>query len=136
MKKRNKGKNIVLGAIILGIISWLAISQILTIIAIANSYLVQIICTAIIISFLFCFYLLGMYSEFLNDFRTKEKRLNAIFITIMSIELIFMIGLIIYSGFTTPMIQESILKVLGIGGFAILMVLTLIADLVIKYKKE
>lgn len=135
MKKRNKGRNIVLIAIILGIISWLTISGILTIITIANNYLVQIICTAIVISFLFGLYLSGMYSEFLNDSRIKEKRLNAIFIAIMIIELIFMIGLILYSGFTTPIIQESILKVLGIGGFTALMVLTLIADLVIKYKK-
>lgn len=65
----------------------------------------------------------------------QKKRRKVIFITGMSVEIILMIGLIIYASYTTLIIQECILQTLALGGFLFLLVITCVADLLIKNKK-
>lgn len=132
-EKQNKKENL-LKTFMPGIIAWICVGIIATIMAMSELYLFKIICIVILYSFLFNLFLWSC----LNNFMSKEeqgKRRKAIYITVMSVELIFMIGLIIYASFTTLIIQECILKVLGIGGFIVLLILTFVTDLVIKNKK-
>lgn len=132
-RKRNKKENL-LKSFMPGIIVWICVCTIGTIISISESCLLKIICIAILYSFLFNLFLYSCLNSFMNKDEQKKKR-KIVFITGMSVEIILMIGLIIYAFFTTLIIQESILQVLGLGGFLLLLVLTFIADLVIKNKK-
>lgn len=133
-KKRNKKENLLI-SFMPGIIAWICVSVIGTIMIISKSYLLKIIGIAILYSFLFNLFLNLCLRSFMNKDKQKKRR-KVIFITGMSVEIILMIGLIIYASYTTLIIQECILKVLGFGGFLILLALTLITDLVIKNKKQ
>lgn len=132
-KKRNKEESL-LKSFMLGIIAWICVSVIGAIMIISESYLLKIICIAILYSFLFNLFLYSCLKSFMNKDKQKKRR-KVIFITGMSVEIILMIGLIIYASFTTLIIQECILQALALGGFLVLLVITYVADLLIKNKK-
>ncbi len=135
-KKRNRKENI-LKFFMPGIIAWIFISLFIIITMICNQYLLylpSIICVSILLSFLFYLYLYGALNSFMKE-KAQANRRKIIFITVISIEIIIMIGLIIYATFATLIIQEYILKALAIGGCSILLVLMFVTDLIIKSKK-
>lgn len=132
-RKRNKKENL-LKSFMPGIIAWVCVGTIGAIMIISESYLLKIICIAILYSFLFNLFLYSCLKSFMNKDEQKNRR-KVIFIIGMSVEIILMIGLIIYACFTTLIIQECILQVLGLGGFIVLLMITFGADLIIKNKK-
>lgn len=132
-KKRNKKENLLI-SFMPGIIAWICISVIGAIMIITKSYLLKIIGIAILYSFLFNLFLNSCLRSFMNKDKQKKRR-KVIFITGMSVEIILMIGLIIYASYTTLIIQECILQTLALGGFLFLLVITCVTDLLIKNKK-